>query len=391
MIVLIILYILIGIMIIFPLGIYPLSLILIGKCYPERKREKFSEDEYPFVELIISAYNEEDVIENKVREAFQYEYIKEKYVITVVSDQSNDRTDEIVNQIIEEGNYGNASMLKLLVVKGRRGKTYAQNMAVRESSADIIAFSDANSKWNKDALIKMVHNFKKESVGYVCGKLAYMNEKEDLSSESESTYWNLDLKIREIEDKVDNIVGGNGAIYCIRRSMYVELPDILSHDGFMPTKMVINEHEAHFEKDAVAYEYSNTDPDREYKRKVRMQRGQPWKKYTDFKKFNIFKYGWFSYFYFGHKYLKYLLYLTHIAFFIVNIFLLKYNIIFWIALALQLIFYFFAVLGYFRRHNKTGKILYFPYHYCMTIVAQIHSIVNTFANKNTASWERTRK
>jgi cellulose synthase/poly-beta-1,6-N-acetylglucosamine synthase-like glycosyltransferase len=375
-------------LIIFPFVIYPLSLKLISLFYKEESLRDISDDELPSVSLIITAYNEEKVIKRKLDEAVRYKYPADKYEIIVASDDSNDSTHSIVENFIDEIGK-NFPSVRLFIVKGRKGKTVVQNQAVKIAKGEIVAFSDANSVWNNNALWLMARRFINPRLGYICGRLQYVNTDKDMTSRAEGLYWNFDLKIRKLESKIGSIVGGNGAIYAIRKSLYVDLPPLFSHDGFMPTKMVVQGATAKYEPEAIAFEKASQNPDDEFQRKIRMQRGQPWKKYTDIEKFNIFKYGWFSYFYFGHKYVKYILYLLHPLLYISNIFLANSHIFFIITLIGQTVFYLMAMIGYLTRNKKRVRLFYYPYHYCLTIVAQIYSIINTLKGNAKATWEKS--
>mgnify|MGYP000888609964 CR=1 FL=1 len=367
-------------LLLYPLVFYPVSLLILDRFYID---EAYPVDNCfsPSVSLIIVAYNEEKIIVNKLNNALELDYPKEQLEIIIASDGSVDKTNELVDRYIDEHKDYN---IKLLDVQGRRGKTHTQNTAVKSSSGKIIVFSDSNSIWDVRALRFLINRFKDEKLGYLSGKLLYINSDTNITSESENIYWNLDLKLRLIESKVSSTVGGNGAIYAIRKENYVDLPDLLSHDGFMPTKMVLQGMNAKFEPRAVAYEKAGETSNDEYKRKVRMQRGQPWKKYYDIEKFNIFKYGWFSYFYIGHKYLKYQLYILHIALYFLNVTLsLEFNIYLFI-LIFHSIFYLLSIIGWVSKSKS--KVFFFPYYYLMTIIAQAHAVIVTLSGKSKSTW-----
>jgi cellulose synthase/poly-beta-1,6-N-acetylglucosamine synthase-like glycosyltransferase len=369
------------VLLIYPLVLYPLSLLILDKFYKEDTIK--NKDYITKVSFIVSAYNEEKVIKSKLENILEQDFPKDLLEIIIASDGSSDDTNIIVNEFIKNHQDYNISLLD---VQGRRGKTHAQNEAVKIVSNDILVFSDSNSIWKEDALRLLVNRFQDQKLGYLSGKLQYINDNDNITSESESTYWNLDLKLRAIESKVSSTVGGNGAIYAIRKDAYVDLPDILSHDGFIPTKMVLKGLTAKFEPNAVAYEKAGETSEDEYKRKVRMQRGQPWKKYYDIQKFNIFKYGWFSYFYIGHKYLKYQLYLLHFILYILNYMLIENNIVYLVIFVLHSLFYILAIIGLITKSKK--KLLYYPYYYTMTIVAQAHAVFNTLTGNSKSIWEK---
>ncbi|RZQ54965.1 glycosyl transferase [Pseudoalteromonas phenolica] len=370
-------------LLVFPLVLYPISLWLISKFYPSNDVE-LSKSFEPEIAVIISAYNEELIIEKKLDNILECTYPKNKIRILVASDGSNDKTNDIVLNFAKKHSDFD---IKLVDVPGRGGKTLAQNYVVNNfcDGLDVLVFTDANSMLRSDALKYLINRFKSDSVGYVSGQLQYCNSTESNTSESESTYWNFDLKLREWESAIGSTVGGNGALYAIRRDSYVNLPALLSHDGFMPTKVVLQGKTAKFEPLAVAVEKAGAVTGDEFKRKVRMQRGQPWKKYYDYKKFNFFKYGWFSYFYIGHKYLKYQLYVLHPTLFIVNYLIYSESVFYLLAFIGQVVFYLLALVGFIT--ESKGKLFYYPYYYCMTVYAQLIAVKNTLTGKTSVTWE----
>jgi len=150
----------------------------------------------------------------------------------------------------------------------RGGKLAALNGAVGESTREVVAFSDANSKWAPDALRKLVRNLADDDVSYVCGKLRL--ERRD-GTNREGIYWRYELWLRESESALGSITGGNGAIYAVRRSDYVEWP--FGHDQGFPNLMVQKGRRAVYEPEALAFEKPSRDSEDEFRRKVRML---PW-------------------------------------------------------------------------------------------------------------------
>ena len=366
----------------YPLIIYPITLKIISLFYPTNE-VTFDESYTPFITVVISAFNEEKVIRKKLKNVFKSNYPKERLSVIVVSDQSTDSTDEIVEEFINSNPYISAS---LIVAPERAGKTSAQNYAVKKinDESEIIVFTDANSFLREDSIRILVNRFRDRSIAYVSGKLIYCDSSKSATHESENHYWNLDLKIREWESAISSTVGGNGALYAIRKTNYYDLPALLSHDGFMPSRVVINGFKAKFEPRALAVEKTSSTITDEFSRKVRMQRGQPWKKYYDFSKFNIFKYGWFSYFYIGHKYLKYQLYFLHITVLILNFLILEYGKFFLFLMLCQLLFYCLSLVGFITKTKI--KLFFFPFYYCMTIYAQFVAVVTTLTGRSKSIW-----
>lgn len=364
---------------------YPLSLYLINKLI-KKTILNISVDYKPEVTFIIAAHNEEKIIRKKLENTISLNYDFTKLEIIVASDNSDDRTNQIVKDFIADHQGEDIPDLKLYIVKERKGKTNAQNEAVREAKGEIIAFSDANTIWEKNSLKKLIAGFRDKSIGYICGQLQYVNDYDNITAESESTYWNYDLKMREWESNIASVTAGNGAIYAIRKLDYKDLKPIRCHDGTMPTVMVLKNKKAKYQKKAVAYEKAGENIGDEFKRKVRMFRGLPWNIFERISKYNPFKTGWFSYFYFSHRSLRYSLYLLHILLLISNLFSWNNHFIYQIALLGQLSFYLLSLIGVVT--NIKFKIFYLPYFYTMTITAQFIAVIKSFFGKNKAVWEK---
>jgi cellulose synthase/poly-beta-1,6-N-acetylglucosamine synthase-like glycosyltransferase len=215
----------------------------------------------PPVTLIVAAHDEEDVIERRLDNLLALDYPIEKLEIVVASDASTDRTEDLVEAIAKH-----ESRVRLLRCP-RGGKVAAQNRAVRATSGEILAFSDANAQWRPDALRKLVRNFADAEVAYVCGGHFY--EAAD-GTNREGTYWRFESWLRRNESCLGSITGGIGPIYALRREDYVEVDPRFGHDLALPYLMVQRGRRAVFEPEAVAWEKPSRDIEDEYRRKVRM-------------------------------------------------------------------------------------------------------------------------
>lgn len=361
---------------------YPISLEILYKL--KKKKNILKDEKYePNISLIIAAHNEEKSIEEKLKNILKLNYPKEKIQVIIASDNSNDNTEKIVENFIQKNKLVN---FKLYCVKKRQGKTNAQNEAVKIATGNILFFSDANSIWDSNSLKKIVRNFKDKKVAYVCGKLSYVNSFENITSNTENTYWNYDLKMREIESNFSSITAGNGAIYAIKKEDYIDINPIECHDGSYPTLMVLKGKRAIYEKEAIAYEKAGENSTDEYSRKVRMGRTILTLKYSNLSKYNPFKTGLYSYFYFCHRYLRYSLYSLHILLFISNLFLINLSIFYKICFLTQVLFYSLAILGILVKTKN--KLIYFPYYYVMTIFAQLVAVKRNVLNQNKPFWEK---
>ena len=221
-----------------------------------RERRVARRDIEPTVTLIVPAYNEETVIERRLANLRELDYPQEKLELVVTSDASSDRTEELAAA-------GGAYVIR----NPRGGKVAAQDRAVRESTGEIVAFSDANATWAPDALRKLVRNFADPDVAYVCGQLRL--ERAD-GSNREGAYWQYEVWLRESESRLTSVTGGNGSIYAVRREDYVEVDPRFGHDLAFPYLMVQRGRRAVYEPDAHAFEKPTPSNETEYRRKVRM-------------------------------------------------------------------------------------------------------------------------
>ena len=216
---------------------------------------------HPDVSVIVAAHDEEEVIEARVRNLLALDYPPDCFEIAVASDASEDSTDEIVERL------ANSESRVRLIRAPRGGKVSAQNLAVRETTGDIVAFSDANASWAADALERLVANFADPEVAYVCGRLSLLQAD---GTNREGAYWRYEVWLRNQESSFGSVTGGNGCIYALRRPDYVEVDSRFGHDLAFPYLMVQRGRRAVFEPGATAYEKPSRDLEDEYLRKERM-------------------------------------------------------------------------------------------------------------------------
>jgi glycosyltransferase involved in cell wall biosynthesis len=236
---------------------YPLAMGVLARFRP---RPVHKADKTPSVALVVSAHNEEAVIRRRIENALALDYPEDRLEIVVASDGSTDLTDGIVGEIAA------ANARVRLLQCPREGKVAAQHRSVRETSGDVLAFTDANSEWRPDALRALTRNFADPEVGYACGQLRL--ESPD-GANMEGVYWRYEMWVREQESAASSITAGNGAIYAVKRDAYVEDDPKFGHDFGFPYLMEQMGRRAVYEPAAVAVEKPAAEPEDEYGRKVR--------------------------------------------------------------------------------------------------------------------------
>ena len=246
---------------------YPLSMLIIGRFV--HKENKKNNNYKPSVTLMIVAHNEEKVIRSKLENAIKLDYPKEKFKILVSSDNSTDKTNDIVEEFIK---INKDRDITLYQTKERKGKTNAQNEAARLVETEVLVMTDANSIIEKESIKEIVSSFSDDDIVYVTGRLCYTNSNKNETSNSENLYWDLDTKIREIESRLQTITAGNGALYACRTKDYYCFDPIKCHDSSMPLYYALNGKRAIANQNAIAYEKAGENIKDEFKRKVRMSR-----------------------------------------------------------------------------------------------------------------------
>jgi Glycosyl transferase family 2 len=242
---------------------YPLAAAALARRRPRPVR---AADVTPPVTVVVAAHNEEGVIGRRVENLLELDYPPDRLNVVVASDGSEDGTGREAEALAA------ADARVRVADRPRAGKVAAQDAAVAETTSEIVAFSDANSIWARDALRRLVRSFADPEVGYVCGRLEL--ERPDGTSR-EPLYWRYELWIRQNESHLGGITSGNGAIYAVRRDDYRESDPRLGHDVGFPYLMAQRGRRAVYDAEALAFEKPARDSEDELGRRVRMQ-SQSW-------------------------------------------------------------------------------------------------------------------
>jgi glycosyltransferase involved in cell wall biosynthesis len=227
----------------------------------------------PAVSLIVAAHDEQDVIAAKVANALALDYPRELLEVIVACDGCGDATAERAR----------AAGADLVLELPRGGKIRAQDAAVERARGALVAFSDANSLWERDALDALVAAFAglragggrrgepARGVGYACGQVRFVQAASGAgATNQEGLYWRYEMAVRGLESRLSSITAGNGAIYATRREAYVVVDPIMGHDLSFPFNLVKRGWRAVYVPDALASEPMVPSIEGELARKRRM-------------------------------------------------------------------------------------------------------------------------
>jgi hypothetical protein len=180
----------------------------------------------PRVTLIVAAYREQAVIADKVANALALDWPRDRLQLIVAVDGG---AEPDADQTAERARAAGADVVLELA---RGGKYRAQDVAVGYATGELLAFSDANAMWERDALAHLAAAFADPQVGYACGQVRFVNE---AGTNQEGLYWRYEMWLREHESALASVTAGNGAIYALRPEAYLPVE---GHDLALPFNVV---------------------------------------------------------------------------------------------------------------------------------------------------------
>ena len=217
------------------------------------------------VTVVIAAFNEAACIERTVRNKLAQAYPADRLNVIVVSDGSEDGTDQILERLAAA-----ESRLRWWRQEPRAGKSAALNGAIRQARGDIVVFADANSVYAPDAVSRLVSNFADREVGYVTGKMIYGNPGGSAIGDGCSAYMRFENWLREQETAIGSVVGVDGGVDAIRRELFQELRADQLPDFVTPLRVVAQGYRAVFEPGALLQEDALADQASEFRMRVRV-------------------------------------------------------------------------------------------------------------------------
>ena len=359
---------------------YPILIRMIGLLFPFTPR---GAQELPAVSIVIAAFNEEKDIESKLQNTMDLEYPKEKMEILVGSDGSEDKTYEIASEFVQHG-------VRVLDYKKNRGKTAVQNDLVAISQHDIIVFTDAASFLKKDSLIHLVRAFGDERVGAVAGRMEFIDDDYNLTTESQSIYWKYEMKLRMAESSIGRLIGVDGPLYAVRKEFYVPLASNIISDLMTPLLVLKQGKRVVLDRDATVFEMPTKKAQQEIQTRRRITLRGLIGIFAFPELLSLVKYPIISFQILLHKVLRWFVGPMVIINLLICLLLSSYPF-FCIFLFLHLAFYLAAIIGWFaEKKNISIFLLKVPYYFCLVNLAATLGIIDFFRNKQAVSWKPVR-
>lgn len=357
---------------------YPLLL----RYLPKRlSRSQVLAEELPKVTVIIPAFNESMAIRQTIENKLGQDYPLDKLEVIVVSDESEDGTDEIVQEITLK--HPNVRLIRQVP---RQGKTSGLNLAVPQAKGEIIIFSDANSHYQPGAIRQLVSCFNDPEVGYVTGKMVYVNEEGNVIGDGCSAYMKYENHLRSLESEVSSVVGVDGGIDAIRKFLYQPMNADQLPDFVLPLKVVTQGKRVIYCDKALLNEESLSNSQSEFRMRVRVSLRAYWAMWDMKHLFNPFKYGLFSLQITSHKLLRYLAFVPLFLALVANGMITGEGWFYQLTFIVQILFY--SAAAFVSLNDGTrNKWLALANYFCLINIASAMAFIKFIKGEKIVIWK----
>lgn len=347
-----------------------------------------ADDKLPTITLMICAYNEEDVVAEKMENTRAIDYPRDKFRVMWVTDGSNDRTNELLKAYPE---------VDIVFSPERRGKTAALKHGLKEVKTRYVAFTDANTMINSDAMREIARQFMDSRVGCVSGeKRVTARNKGEMAAEGEGLYWKYESMLKKWDSELYSTMGAAGELYAIDPKLVREVPDEALLDDFMMSMYVVEDgYRIAYTPDAYACEFGSANIYEESKRKRRIAAGGLQSIWWLRSMLNPIRQPLVTFQYVSHRVLRWSL--TPIA----MVVLLLTNIaLVWMdagkvytwALIIQAFFLLMAFLGWLQtRFGQKNKWLYTAYYFLFMNLNVFRGMAYLKSHGKSGTWEKAKR
>lgn len=371
-------------------GIILYLLVLIKRMLKGKPQQKPlpADSELPDVAFMVCAFNEEDIVEMKMRNIHELDYPKEKLHVIWVTDGSTDHTNEHLEAYPD---------VEVVFSPERRGKTAALNHGISQVKSDITVMTDANTLVNREAIREIVRCMQDPKVACVAGEKRVMSRQEgEIAAEGEGLYWKYESTLKQLDSEFYSAMGAAGELNAIRTNLYEPMPETALLDDFvMSMKLVEQGYKIAYTSNAYAMEYGSANLEEESKRKRRIAAGGLQSSWWLRGMMNPFKHFIVAFQFVSHRVLRWSI--TPIAMMAliplnVALVMMKAGTIYTIIWILQILFYMAALGGYLlEQHNRKNKLLYVPYYFLFMNINVFRGMHYLRTHQGGGTWEKAKR
>jgi len=371
-------------------GILLYIIIRLKRLFAGSPREAALPDDsqLPTITLLICAYNEEDVVKEKMANTLAIDYPSDKFRIMWVTDGSTDSTNELLKVYPE---------VDVVYSPERRGKSAALKHGLREIKTRYVAFTDANTMINPGAMREIARLFTDPTVGCVSGEKRVAARKESqMAAKGEGLYWRYESTLKRWDCELYSAMGAAGELYAVDPTLIRDVPDSALLDDFMMSMYIVEDGKRiAYTPNAYAQEYGSANIFEESKRKRRIAAGGLQSIWWLRSLLNPFPHPLITFQYISHRVLRWSLAPISMAILlVVNILLvvLRAGLFFDIILALQLAFYLGALVGWIlSRYGVKNKLLYTAYYFVFMNLNVFCGMAYLCTHNNSGAWEKAKR
>jgi cellulose synthase/poly-beta-1,6-N-acetylglucosamine synthase-like glycosyltransferase len=341
-------------------------------------------DSEPTVTVLITAYNEEGAIRQKIENTLALLYPPKKLEVIVASDASSDGTDRIVKEFAHRS-------VRLVRQDARAGKTAAQNLAVSYATGEIILFSDATTHYPPDVLLKLVPYFADPSVGCVAGRLEYVDDLDTPVGRGTRRYWKYETFLKSMESSACSLIGASGCLYAVRREAYTPMYAEACSDFLICTSLYRKGFRSVFAPDAVCYEKTNRHSGQEMNMRVRVIAQTFTDLWRNRDMMNPLRSGFFAVQLVSHKLFRYLVPFLLVTCYAASVVLAATSSFYVLAALGQTAFYLAAIGGWWLERHGRRSVLATPQYFMLANVASLIGVYRFLRGDRFAAWEPIRE
>lgn len=321
--------------------IYPALLWLVGLVRRHNKILCKMDQKIPnTVAVVVSAYNEEELIAERIHNIFGCVNSNINVNVIIVSDGSTDNTAKVVRAMSEEN-----PNIRLIEQLPQQGRASAHNLAMSEVLDEVVIFTDAETEFQNGFIDRILSPFSDPVAGFVSGALSFRNINETHVSANVGLYWKYELMLRRLETRIGLYMFGTGACCAVRTCLYKEIPAWGDVDFITPLDVVLQGYKCIHADGAVAYDSASTTASVELASRVRMTAknwyGTAYRWFCD----DWYKHITYTWVLVSHKFLRWLNPYFMMLIFVSNALIINQGPIYMSSMLLQLCFYCLAVFG----------------------------------------------
>ena len=336
------------------------------------------------VTLLVAAYNEQDVIEEKIKNCFELDYPTEKLKILFITDGSTDNTVSIIKKY---------PLARNLHQPERKGKLAAMNRAMQFVDTDFVIFTDANTLLNRESLTKIMSHYADPNVGGVAGEKKIVISKDGAVARGEGVYWKYESFLKNLDSQLYTTVGAAGELFSMRSALYSTLPGNIIIEDFIQSLLLCDKgYMVKYEPGAFSLEKASFSIKDEMERKIRISAGGFQAIIYLKKLLNVFRYPTLSFQYISHRVLRWTLCPVALGVLFINSFMVWWerdSPFFGFFTLLQAVFYLMALAGWLiSRNNRDPGIFYLPFYFVFMNCCVFAGFMRFVRGKQGATWQK---